>query len=93
MSRIDALIAELCPDGVEFKALEELGVTYGGLTGKTKADFSDGNADLFPTRTSSITSLSILPPMTLSKSVLTRARILLRLVMCFSRAHRRLLMT
>ncbi|HEK2239284.1 TPA: restriction endonuclease subunit S, partial [Pseudomonas aeruginosa] len=44
MSRIDALIAELCPEGMEFKALEELGVTYGGLTGKTKADFSDGNA-------------------------------------------------
>ncbi|HFH4161084.1 TPA: restriction endonuclease subunit S, partial [Pseudomonas aeruginosa] len=44
MSRIDALIAELCPEGLEFKALEELGVTYGGLTGKTKADFSDGNA-------------------------------------------------
>ena len=44
MSRIDALIAELCPEGVEFKILEELGATYGGLTGKAKADFSDGNA-------------------------------------------------
>ncbi|KIF62918.1 restriction endonuclease [Pseudomonas fluorescens] len=44
MSRIEELIAELCPAGVEFKTLEELGAIYGGLTGKTKADFSDGNA-------------------------------------------------
>lgn len=44
MSRIDDLIAQHCPDGVEFKSLEELGVTYGGLTGKNKADFSNGNA-------------------------------------------------
>jgi len=44
MSRIEELIAELCPEGVEFKTLGELGSTYGGLTGKTKADFSNGNA-------------------------------------------------
>ncbi|ALR02897.1 restriction endonuclease subunit S [Xylella fastidiosa] len=44
MSRIDELIAALCPEGVGFKRLEELGATYGGLTGKSKADFSAGNA-------------------------------------------------
>ena len=44
MSHIDALIAELCPDGVAFQSLEGLGSTYGGLTGKSKADFSNGNA-------------------------------------------------
>ncbi|HMW19330.1 MAG TPA: restriction endonuclease subunit S, partial [Accumulibacter sp.] len=44
MSKIDRLIAELCPKGVEFKPLEELGATYGGLTGKSKVDFSAGNA-------------------------------------------------
>ena len=44
MSRIDELIAEHCPNGIEFQTLEELGATYGGLTGKTKIDFSDGNA-------------------------------------------------
>jgi type I restriction enzyme S subunit len=44
MNRIEALLAELCPEGVEYKALEELGTTYGGLTGKNKADFSNGNA-------------------------------------------------
>lgn len=44
MSRIDDVIAEHCPDGVEFKALEDLGVLYNGLTGKSKADFSAGNA-------------------------------------------------
>lgn len=44
MSRIDDLIAEHCPDGVEFRALGELGSLYGGLTGKTKADFGSGHA-------------------------------------------------
>jgi type I restriction enzyme S subunit len=44
MSRIDDLIARLCPHGVGFYRLDELGVTYAGLSGKTKADFSGGNA-------------------------------------------------
>lgn len=44
MSRISNLVAELCPDGVEYKALSELGYTYSGLTGKNKADFTNGNA-------------------------------------------------
>ena len=44
MSRIDELIAEHCPDGVEYRQLSELATTVSGLTGKTKADFSDGNA-------------------------------------------------
>jgi len=43
MSRIDDLIAEFCPDGMEYKALSEIGEFYGGLTGKSKEDFSDGN--------------------------------------------------
>ena len=44
MSRLEELIAELCPDGVEYKTLGELGKFYSGLTGKSKADFVDGNA-------------------------------------------------
>lgn len=44
MSRIDELIAELCPGGVEHRRLGEIGHLVGGLTGKTKADFSEGNA-------------------------------------------------
>ncbi len=44
MSRLDDLIAELCPDGVEYKTLGELGKFYGGITGKSKDDFKDGNA-------------------------------------------------
>lgn len=44
MSRLSHLIAEMCPGGIEFKALEDLGVLYNGLTGKSKADFSGGNA-------------------------------------------------
>lgn len=44
MSRLEELIAEYCPNGVEYKALGELGKFYGGLTGKSKDDFTDGNA-------------------------------------------------
>ena len=44
MSRIDDLIRGLCPDGVEYKPLGEIGRLLGGLTGKTKADFVDGTA-------------------------------------------------
>lgn len=43
-SKIDQIISELCPNGVKFKELSELGVFYGGLTGKSKGDFSNGNA-------------------------------------------------
>ena len=45
MSQIEDLIARYCPEGVEFKTLGEMGTLYGGLTGKSKADFTpDGNA-------------------------------------------------
>ena len=44
MSKLQELIQQYCPDGVEFKRLDELGVFYNGLTGKSKDDFKDGNA-------------------------------------------------
>lgn len=44
MSKLQELINELCPDGVEYKTLNELGLFYGGLTGKSKKDFSNGNS-------------------------------------------------
>lgn len=44
MSRLNELIQELCPDGVVYKKLEELGTFFSGLTGKSKDDFKDGNA-------------------------------------------------
>lgn len=44
MSLIDALITKLCPKGVEFKPLGEVGTIFGGLTGKSKVDFTNGNA-------------------------------------------------
>lgn len=43
MSRLEELIQELCPDGVEYKKLGDIGKFYGGLTGKSKDDFKDGN--------------------------------------------------
>ena len=36
MSNLEELIEKLCPDGVEYKTLGELGKFYGGLTGKSK---------------------------------------------------------
>ena len=44
MSKLDELIQELCPDGVEYKKLGEIGKFYGGITGKSKEDFKDGNS-------------------------------------------------
>ncbi|RAZ54680.1 restriction endonuclease subunit S [Campylobacter hyointestinalis] len=44
MGKLDELINKLCPNGVEFKTLGELGKFYGGLTGKSKEDFNKGNA-------------------------------------------------
>ena len=44
MSKLHELIDRLCPNGVEFKPLGELGTFFGGLTGKSKDDFKDGNA-------------------------------------------------
>ncbi len=45
MTKLEQLIKDLCPNGVEYKTLGKLGKFYGGLTGKTKNDFKDGNAD------------------------------------------------
>ncbi len=39
MSNIDDLIQRFCPDGVDFKALGEIGAVFGGLTGKSRSDF------------------------------------------------------
>jgi type I restriction enzyme S subunit len=49
MSRIDDLIAEHCPDGVEFKELQELFVTKNGYTPSTtnKAYWTDGTVPWF----------------------------------------------
>ncbi len=44
MSKLEELIFELCPNGVEYKKLGEIGNFYGGLSGKTKNDFANGNA-------------------------------------------------
>ena len=41
MSRLAELIAELCPEGVEYRAIGEMGSLFGGLSGKTKSDFTE----------------------------------------------------
>ena len=44
MTRLEQLICTLCPQGVEYKSLKELGCFFGGLSGKSKDDFTNGNA-------------------------------------------------
>ena len=44
MNKLEQLINEFCPEGVEYKALRELGEFYSGLNGKSKDDFNNGNA-------------------------------------------------
>ena len=44
MTHIEQMIKDMCPHGVEWKSLGELGNFYGGLSGKSKEDFKDGNA-------------------------------------------------
>jgi type I restriction enzyme S subunit len=44
MNHVDKLIANLCPHGVPYYSLGEIGKTVSGLRGKSKDDFSDGNA-------------------------------------------------
>ena len=42
------LIQTFCSDGVEYRRLGDLGAFFGGLNGKTKNDFVDGNAKFVP---------------------------------------------
>lgn len=44
MNKLDELLQRLCPDGVEYRTLGELGNFFGGITGKAKDDFVNGNA-------------------------------------------------
>ena len=44
MESIEQMIKRLCPEGVKFVKMGEVGAFYGGLSGKSKNDFVDGNA-------------------------------------------------
>ena len=44
MNPVEKLISNLCPNGVPVYALGAIGTTVSGLRGKSKDDFSDGNA-------------------------------------------------
>lgn len=44
MSKLQELIKQHCPNGVEYKKLGEIGEFYSGLSGKSKEDFQCGNA-------------------------------------------------
>ena len=44
MNQVDKLVLSLCPNGVPMRTLGAIGTTVSGLRGKSKDDFSDGNA-------------------------------------------------
>lgn len=44
MNQIEKIISDLCPTGVPKFSLGQIGSTVSGLRGKSKEDFSDGNA-------------------------------------------------
>lgn len=44
MNQIERLISDLCPNGVPVWALGEAGKVVSGLRGKSKSDFTEGNA-------------------------------------------------
>jgi len=44
VSRLDDLVRSLVPGGVSYVALGDVAKTVAGLSGKTKSDFTDGNA-------------------------------------------------
>jgi type I restriction enzyme S subunit len=44
MRHIEKMISDLCPKGVPTYSLGEIGSTVSGLRGKSKTDFTDGNA-------------------------------------------------
>ena len=44
MNKIETLIKELCPNGVEWNSIDNIATLYSGLTGKGKSDFEEGNA-------------------------------------------------
>ena len=48
MSRLEELIAEHCPNGVEYVTLGESGTTFTGLTGKNKNHFDTGDGKFIP---------------------------------------------
>ncbi len=68
MSKINDLISTLCPDGVPFKRLGEIGHFYSGLSGKSKDDFKDGNAVL-------ITYMNVYSNLELKTDVEDRVRV------------------
>lgn len=68
MSKLQELIQSLCPDGVEYKTIEQIGSFYGGLTGKSKEDFVGGNAKF-------ITYLNIYTNPSLSLDIKDRVRV------------------
>lgn len=68
MIKFEQLIEEYCPNGVEYMELGEIGSFYGGLSGKSKDDFTDGNADF-------ITYMNVFSNMTINLDVLGRVKI------------------
>lgn len=55
MTKLNELIQQLCPDGVEYKTLGELGKFFGGLTGKSKDDLPMATQSSLPIKMFTLT--------------------------------------
>ena len=76
MSRLEELIDELCPNGVEYKSLGELGFFFGGLSGKSKDDFNNGNAKF-------ITYMNVFSNLELKLDVMDTVKIIVNVINSF----------
>ena len=59
MNKIDKLIKEMCPNGVEYKKIKDIAILYNGLSGKTKNDFNNQANSKYITYLNVFNNLSI----------------------------------
>ena len=59
MNKIEKLIKEMCPNGVEHKKIKDIAILYNGLSGKTKNDFNNQANSKYITYLNVFNNLSI----------------------------------
>ena len=59
MNKIEKLINEMCPNGVEYKKIKDIAILYNGLSGKTKNDFNNQANSKYITYLNVFNNLSI----------------------------------
>ena len=59
MNKIEKLIKEMCPNGVEYKKIKDIAILYNGLSGKTKNNFNNQANSKYITYLNVFNNLSI----------------------------------